>query len=189
MTTYDEMLARAEAVVAEATGEPHFERDGFGDLTEEAPWLLVERNTGGCDPGWYFTVHTDPDAAADYHYGQEYPDDWTIKVLVHLIDGRRIEPAKLTVVWQPMCTVCGHSRTVHDPGACRGFRNGLGCDKPGHPFTEPGALCPGITYTPTLRGADGCVDAEVCELCQAPIIDPAGRGRRHRPGESNMVSS
>lgn len=45
-------------------------------------WLLVEANR--YDSTYCLSVHASRRDAADYHDNQEYPEDWSIKVLVDL---------------------------------------------------------------------------------------------------------
>lgn len=52
---------------------------------EAKPYLLIEENVRGGE--WWLTMFSTPDDAADYHAGQEYPDEWNIDRLVDLRDG------------------------------------------------------------------------------------------------------
>lgn len=58
----------------------------------DTPWLLVERNahpTG--DGGCFLTVHSDAEAATEYHDSQPDPADWPIVVLIDLRTGDEYE--------------------------------------------------------------------------------------------------
>lgn len=50
-------------------------------------WLLIERNVSHGTPPYWLTTHDTPEAAADYHDGQEYVEDWTLVKLVDLDTG------------------------------------------------------------------------------------------------------
>jgi hypothetical protein len=58
----------------------------------DARYLLVESNVGRAShmQSHFLSVHATPDAAGDYHVGQEYREDWTIESLLDLDTGAEL---------------------------------------------------------------------------------------------------
>lgn len=77
------------AYMRECDGVPFYQNNAAWS------WVLVEEST--YDRGtYYLTMHHVMDAAARYHDGQEYPNDWQISFLVNITTGRRYSPITVT---------------------------------------------------------------------------------------------
>lgn len=99
-------------------------------LDREAPFLLIERVVERFRDGhdYWLTSHPTAEAAAKYHDGQEYSEDWQIEVLVHLPTGDRYQPVQ-TTTWtlesaggaaQPAATTNPLAGSPYDDnGRCR----------------------------------------------------------------------
>ena len=72
----------------------------FGDLLDSLRrgevFLLVE-TLARSSSTVAFSLHDSPADASDYHYGQEYAEDWEINEVVDLHDMSRWEPRFVTV--------------------------------------------------------------------------------------------
>lgn len=84
----------AELVKRYPPQDPGALPDDVSSGEPEHRYLLVEQTH--YDGGHYLTTHAAPEDAADYHDGQEYPDDWTIIELVDLDTGRTFDHAETT---------------------------------------------------------------------------------------------
>lgn len=87
-------LTRVAAAYAVLEAEEIDAHECDGELEGAKPkldrYLLVERNLLNT-PGYYVTSHRTPEAAGAYHWGQEFPADYEIRVLVDLETGDRYE--------------------------------------------------------------------------------------------------
>jgi hypothetical protein len=79
----------AELVAKYPPQDPGALPDDVGEGEPEHRFLLVERTH--YDGLHYLTTHETPEDAADYHDGQEYPDDWSIVELIDLDTGRTFD--------------------------------------------------------------------------------------------------
>ena len=91
MTRRERMLDAIEGRPLEAYTEQHPDVLADDDIGR---WLLIEKSR--FDGDLWVTTWPDPDAAAEYHDGQEYEDDWIIDVLVDLDTGDRKQPNRAT---------------------------------------------------------------------------------------------
>lgn len=64
---------------------PGWDGDEGNDVIDR--FLLVEQNVGGSDPPYWATTHKSRAAAAKYHDGQEYAEDWCPVLLYDLDTG------------------------------------------------------------------------------------------------------
>ena len=65
------------------------------DADDDLPFVLIEASI--YDGGHWLTRWVSLDAAADYHDGQEYPDDWDIVEVVDLSTGDRYQATTRTI--------------------------------------------------------------------------------------------
>ena len=88
------------AYMRQCYGQP-FYQDGQTPLdVVKGDFILVEKSRH--DSSYYVTVHDTPQGAAEYHDGQEYPEDWNIEFLENVETGEILEPqTSFTTTWTP----------------------------------------------------------------------------------------
>lgn len=74
---------------------------------ETGEWLLIEENTHDSRDYWH-TRHDSPEAAAEYHDGQEYGEDWEIVGLWDLNMGTQYE-AETRTTFTPVVPEAVHA--------------------------------------------------------------------------------
>lgn len=93
------MPTRLERFAAVIDGETIYNADELPEIPDR--FLLVERSR--YDASIFVTSWETADHAAEYHDGQEEPDDWPILLLVDLDSGDRFEPTT-TTSWAKVIT-------------------------------------------------------------------------------------
>lgn len=78
-----------------------FETNRVSVRAKPKRYLLVEENLGAARPEQthYLTTHDALGDAAEYHLGQEYPEDWSIAFAVDLDNGQRYSGEIAGVTW------------------------------------------------------------------------------------------
>lgn len=86
-------MTRAEQY-KQAVGDDTVYEDLEPDPAELEQFLLIEESR--FDGEVCVTTWNTPAEAADYHDGQEYPEDWPIKKLIDLDTGNELRPVTVT---------------------------------------------------------------------------------------------